>query len=236
MAKRLLFRPSNEFNEYVKETEIDFEWKSPYTYGKEATQRNLERLHSEIVNLCNIDYDDILEVSGACSLGLGKNLSAFNLGIEDKNHKGMYKKNKYTVESLYQGSKVFEDGGPHHELYTYASSAAKYKIREKQCGGIIGFNYHGIEYPSEPKDAFYNWLYCTILCNESNKGLINSLINRKIEFFGFTDIFFNHKQQIACQARAIAIFMGMIKRGYSINKITDFNKHVEIRNRIMYEN
>ena len=46
-------------------------------------------------------------------LKVGKQASAFNLSIETKD--GI----RTTVESLYQGSKVFENGGPITEIYTH---------------------------------------------------------------------------------------------------------------------
>ena len=228
MAKRLLFRPTMKHKGFVSETEIQFDWRSPYTYGKEATQRNIACLHSEICDLCQTDYEDILEVSGASTLDIGRQLSAPNLTALRKRADQMHGSKKRSVEALYQGSKVFEKGGPHHELYNYTGLAAKKKLREKTLGGIIGFNYEGVEFACDPKDAFYNWLYCSILCDEKNRELSETIIN-DYEFFGYTDIFFNHETQKACQARALAIFLGMANADYSINQITNFSTHVEIR-------
>lgn len=225
MAKKLLFIPgASKEIEFVDHLEFNIEWLSPVIYGKEGNLQNVRSLHSKCSDLCNVSVDQILEVSGASLVGLGRDLSAMNLGIKDNKHTGMYRKNKVCVESLYQGSKVFEKGGPHHEIYTYYGFAAKKKIREKHLGKVIGFDYYGTEYPIDPKDSFYNWLYNTVLCDESNRELMDRIMN-EFDYFGFTDIFFNHDRQVACQAKALAKFIGMSKANYTMNQITDFETY-----------
>ena len=229
MARRLVFVPSPD-KELVKEFEFSFKWEPTGMYGKGAIDENVSSLHRECADTHGITTDRILEVSGASSKTLGKQLSAMNLCIEDRNDTGVNEGSKWCVESLYQGSKVFENGGPHHVMYTYTGYAAKKAIKSRHLGKLVGFNYHGIEYPIDPPDAFYNWLYISVLCDENNTGLVNSLLDGP-DYFGFTDIFFNHDRQVACQARAIAKFISMSNAYYTRKEATNFEIYKEQRSR-----
>lgn len=60
-------------------------------------------------------------------------------------------------------------------------------------------------FPLEPKDYFYNWLYINSLYR--NPGLAK----RILEYDSFSDIEFNPKRSVNCQARAVAIFVGLSK-------------------------
>jgi len=55
--------------------------------------------------------------------------------------------------------------------------------------------------------AFYDWLYITAL--NQNQGLAKEILR----FDAFTDIEFNHKKSINCQARAAAMFVSLKKIG-----------------------
>ena len=66
--------------------------------------------------------------------------SAFNLKLKPKNLA------KASVESLYQGSKVFENGGPFIDLYQGSALAAKKDERIKTSGELIGFHFQGVDW------------------------------------------------------------------------------------------
>lgn len=78
---------------------------------------------------------------------IGKELSAFNL-------KTIYEGKKISVECAFQGSKVFEKGGPYTDLYMKPSIEAKKDRRLRESGKLIKFVYKNEEYPLEPKDFF----------------------------------------------------------------------------------
>ena len=129
-------------------------------------------------------------------------MSAFNLSL--KTLKGQM----MTVECTYQGSKVFEDSGPYHDLYYGSSREAKTDDRLRNSGELIAFNFCGEDFPTEPKTAFYDWLYITALSQRKTD------IIRELEAFqGFSDIVFNPNRSINCQARAAALFVSLSKNG-----------------------
>ena len=74
------------------------------------------------------------------------------------------------------------------------------------------FNWNEEEYPLEPKTFFYDWIFINALMQ--NEDLIEGLI----DYNCFTDIEFNHKKSFNCQARSVAIFVGMFR----CDKIDDF--------------
>lgn len=90
----------------------------------------------------------ILEISSKSHDSLGISLSAFNLTLEFEGNQPM------SVECAYQGSKVFEKGGPYTDLYYASSREAKTDERLKNSGNIIAFSFFGQEFSSQPTTAF----------------------------------------------------------------------------------
>jgi hypothetical protein len=111
-----------------------------------------------------------------------------------------------SVESAYQGSKVFEHGGPFHELYEASSKDAKTDQRLRSSGTVICFNLFGEEWPTEPFTAFYDWLYITALLQHPE------LAQAVIEFKAFSDIAYNPERSFNCQARAAAVFVALSRQ------------------------
>jgi hypothetical protein len=140
----------------------------------------------------------LLEISTKSDELLGKGLSAFNLKTETEI-------GKISVEVAFQGSKVFEQGGPYTDIYKKDSVAAKKDQRIRESGKLIGFNYFGQEWPLVPKTAFYDWLYLTAL--SSHQDFLKILFKYK----GFTDIEFNPQKSINCQARTVALLVSLLK-------------------------
>ena len=112
-----------------------------------------------------------------------------------------------TVECAYQGSKVFENGGPYHELYSVQPSGEN-RRPVAEFRRTNRFNFCGEAFPTEPKTAFYDWLYITALYQKKT-GLVKELE----AFQGFSDIVFNPNRSFNCQARAAALFVSLSKNG-----------------------
>ena len=143
----------------------------------------------------------ILEVSSKSEIDLGRQLSAFNLTFTTN------KGRRVSVESAFQGSKVFEKGGPYIDLYNAPSVEAKKDPRIRYSGNVTGFSFFGFNFETEPKTFFYNWLYInTLKCR-------GDLWDELMEYNAFTDIEFNPQRSINCQAEAVAIFVSLKKHG-----------------------
>lgn len=143
----------------------------------------------------------VLEISGASTSELGRSLSAFSLMIIPESGE------PYSVECAFQGGKVFENGGPYSDLLYKTSKEAKTDQRLRDSGKIIGFRLGEIDFPSEPKTFFYNWLYVTAL--SSHREFYAELL----EYDAFTDIMFTPSKSLNCQAEAAAIFVSLNRCG-----------------------
>jgi hypothetical protein len=131
-------------------------------------------------------------------------MSAFHMQVPTKGY-GLIK-----LELAFQGSKVFERGGPFTDLYSRGDAEigqAKRDPRLQESGKLTGFNFEGTEFPLEPKTAFYDWLYCSFLWEHRNWA------TKLYAYAGFTDVEFNPQRSINCQARAAALFLSLMKRG-----------------------
>lgn len=167
--------------------DVEFIWTRGYATCQR--QENIREIH----RVFNEHYPNlkVLEISTASDNPLGRKLSAFNLRDTLGN----------TVESVYQGSKVFEYGGPYQDLYTEQSILSKQDHRLTSSGRLLSFKLYDLKIKSEPASLCYNWLYCFSLY--SNKELANQLL----EYDAFTDIFFNPEKGVSCQAHAASIFV-----------------------------
>ena len=151
MANRPVFINS-ENSPFCTISNINFTYYSGFATVQK--QKSIASLHDNFSNA--FPTKKILEISSKSNSELGVNLSAFNLMINSKNK-------KFSVESAFQGSKVFELGGPYSDLIGKDSKIAKKDLRLKNSGRIIGFNYFGRVFPTQPLDYFYNWLYINAL-------------------------------------------------------------------------
>jgi hypothetical protein len=140
---------------------------------------------------------------------VGQKLSAFHLKIKvgDK---------QATVECVYQGSKVFERGGPYADLYWKTSREAKRDQRLRESGKLIGFKFDGETYPTSPATVFYDWLYFNALYPH------REWLKRRTEWAGFTDIEFNPERSLNCQARSFAAFIALQKRNQLDKAVSSF--------------
>ncbi|EGR4411245.1 DarT1-associated NADAR antitoxin family protein [Vibrio cholerae] len=197
MAIRPVFVPMTDGDIGVIEKAIDFKWHPGM--AKSQKQKSVSELHSA-AKLFGIN--NILEISSKSLDELGILLSAFNLSFVTKRYN-----QQITVESAFQGSKVFKRGGPYKDLYLADSMTSKKDIRIKDSGQLVGFNFFNIEFPLIPRTYFYDWLYINALVN--NPQLVEELY----KFDGFSDIEFNPKKSINCQAHAAALFVSLSSAG-----------------------
>lgn len=195
MAIRPIFIPETDDVCGAKEKLVDFKWFSGFS--KSQKQKSIVELHSTARAL---GYENVLEVSSKSEDELGVCLSAFNLTITTPKNN-----NRFTVETAFQGSKVFEKGGPYKDLFGMDSLAAKKDIRLKESGNLIAFEFYDKKFPLEPKTFFYDWLYINALVQ--NKELADSVI----KYDCFTDIEFNPQKSINCQAHAVALYVSLHK-------------------------
>ena len=196
MAKRPVFevvlRP-HLFNR----REVEFLFFSGFSDAQK--RRCIQSLHQSYLEA--YPGKKVLEISSKSEEELGVKLSAFNLQLELENGE------LTSVESAFQGSKVFENGGPYTDLLTASSRAAKKDARLKNSGRIVAFSFLGDTFDAEPKTGFYNWLYINALKR------YNDLTEQLVEYDAFTDIVFNPQKSLNCQAEAAAIYVSLRRQG-----------------------
>jgi hypothetical protein len=150
-----------------------------------------------ILRRLSFGFSPILEISSKSVDEIGVALSAFNLQLHLGRHETM------SVECAYQGSKVFESGGPYIDLYTRTSREAKKDERLRSSGRLLAFRFQGEEFPTDPGTAFYDWLYIQAL--SQNRLLADQLA----QYCAFSDIAFNPDVSQSCQARSAALYLGL---------------------------
>jgi len=192
MASRPVYIPNKVGEVGVEVKEVEFKWFPGM--AKSQKQKSIISLHEEANTL---GVNNILEISSKSENPLGVNLSAFNLSSSSKNNV------KFTVETAFQSSKVFEHSGPHKDLLYKSSLEAKKDIRLKESGNLIKFIFFDEEFSLDPKTFFYDWVYLNTL--HKNKGLAEEIM----EYSAFTDIEFNPKKSINCQAFSAALYVSL---------------------------
>lgn len=182
-------------------------------------QKNIADVWKEILKKEGENHK-ILEVSSKAMEDIGVKLSAFNLCIKTKKAENM------SVESIFQGSKVFENGGPYTELMYKSSREAKKDERIKTSGKLMKFYYNNEEWDLEPKTIFYDWIYINSLwINIKEKVIdINLIQDRDI----FTDVEFNHEKSLNCQARSVALFIILYKNNFLEECLKNKRKFIEV--------
>ena len=213
MAKRPIFLPDSSGLPYVESMEVEFQWFAGFS--KKQAQKSIASLHEAAMKL---GICPILETSSKSPSELGISLSAFNLSLNTP------EAGVISVECAYQGSKVFQDSGPYHELYAGSSREAKTDPRLRNSGEVTAFDFLGKKFPTEPKTAFYDWLYITAL------GQLESRVVQELKRFrGFSDIAFNPKRSINCQAHAVALFVALNHSAPdSVHTLIDWDSYFEL--------
>ena len=202
--------PLAKHNYLVDEIEFEFSW-SP-GFAPVQKKKNVAALHEAARER---GVYPLLEVSSKSNEALGQRLSAFTLEIKTV-------AGPYYVESAFQGSKVFEDGGPYTDLYNTEGRRAKKDPRIRESGKLIGFRFMGTEWPLVPKTAFYDWLYLKALLPHKE------FLERLFVYRGFTDIEFNPKRSINCQARTCALLVSLMKLNCLEDALSSRDRFIEM--------
>ncbi|MBE5852138.1 MAG: hypothetical protein E7299_04170 [Lachnospiraceae bacterium] len=211
MATRPVFVVTLD-NRYCIREDIEFKFYSGFSNSQK--RKCIQSLHEEYRK--NNFGKKILEVSSKSEDDLGVKLSAFNLIIKTKSGR------EFSVESAFQSSKVFENGGPYKDLLEVSSKVAKKDERLRNSGKLVSFRIDGKEFETEPKTYFYNWLYINTL------HLHSELTEKIMEYDAFTDISFNPQKSINCQAEAAAIYVSLHKQGLLNSALKDKDHFKEI--------
>ncbi|HRN66957.1 MAG TPA: hypothetical protein PK205_12775 [Promineifilum sp.] len=203
MAIRPIFVPDLTGFPYVRIVKVEFDWYPGFSSTQ--AQKSIASLHATAAQL---GFSPVLEISSKSKDKLGVFLSAFNLQIQVPRHPGM------SVECAFQGSKIFKSGGPYTDLYSRSSREAKMDERIRSGKDVIGFNFMGEDFPTTPLTAFYDWLYIHALWQ-------NQLLADQLgKFKAFSDIAFNPKRSVNCQARSAALYVALLS-------ILDIKKAIE---------
>ena len=198
MAKRPIFIAESDGPNLVRIQSVDFTWYAGMAMSRR--QLSMRSLH-EAAQVLHSDAK-ILEVSRMSDEPLGRQLSAFNLTIQDPDqHRDV------PLECVFQSSKVFERGGPFRDLIEASPADAKRDERLQVSGHLTGFRFREEDWPKEPLTAFYDWIYINALHQRP------SLAEAVSRYDIFTDIAFNPEKSINCQAGAVALFVALVRRG-----------------------
>ncbi len=213
IAKRPVFMPKNEGPRLIETRYLAFTWASGFSV--EQKKKNIKELHQEAKRE---GIATLLEISTKSEQWIGRRLSAFNLKykIDGK---------ELPLESVYQGCKVYERGGPFTEVFCMKPRDAKRYVWNKSCGELKEFKLNERSYPLLPRNAFYDWLYMLSLCQLSD-GLKEKI--REMSYAAYTDIEFNPNKQVNCQARAFAEYKSLLDRDQSDDGIKKFKTFVDI--------
>ena len=197
MVTRPIFIPEIEHVGVRVVQSLPFTWHPGFSMVQK--KKNVAALHASITQM---DANLIpLEISSRSNEQLGIKLSAFNLGVESN---GRF----FSVESVYQASKVFENGvGPFPELYASNPAEVRNYIKTHETAALKMYQYGNEIWSLNPTRAFYDWIYCRAL--SKNPSLVDGLRGYNC----FSDIAFNPVRAVNCQAYAVALYLSLAKNG-----------------------
>jgi hypothetical protein len=105
---------------------------------------------------------------------------------------------------------------------------AKRDARLQESGKLIGFEFEEFSFPITPKTAFYDWLYITAIFPH------REWLSRLYRYAAFTDIEFNPRHSINCQARSCALFLTLMSRHLLEHAIISPSDFIETLSRYSY--
>lgn len=211
MARRPVYRVSDGAPYFVCET-VEFTYSGGFAVSQK--QKNIAAIHASFGRA----HPDarILEISTKSLQPLGVELSAFRL-LKEVPSLGC----RIPVENVFQGGKVFAEGGPFLDLYEVSPREAKGDPRLRECGQLTSFYFEGEHYHTEPKTAFYDWIY-------ANAVLENGLLAETLaQYDAFSDVEFNPQKSINCQAKAAALFVSLYRLG-KLDAIQSYSTFAEL--------
>lgn len=189
MATRPVFIADVE-KSVVREPLVHFKWVPGM--ARSQSQKCIRSLHEAA--RADLGIKAILEISSKSEEEDGVALSAFNVLLSVD---GI----KRPLECVYQSSKVFQYGGPFHDLLDVKPKDAKRDERLRTSGPIRGFHFNHHNWELVPNTAFYDYLYIKALAEDGS-------LSRRLEGVdAFTDIAFNPAKSFSCQARSAAMFV-----------------------------
>lgn len=170
--------------------EFEFQWNGGFAITQK--QKNIRNLHEAIKEKMR---ENALEVSTKGLVSPGNEIGSFSLKLDG-----------IPLENVFQSSKKYELGGPYTDLLQVTPKEAKRDERHRSSGRIRSFVLHGEDWPLEPKTLFYDYLYvCALLQNYGTKLDLSG-------YSWFTDIEFNPKKSVNCQARSVAVYKLLQKK------------------------
>jgi len=212
MANRPIFLSTNNPKKLFEEKNIEFQFFNGFSLSQKS--KSINSLHKSATQQ---GINNILEVSTKSDSELGWALSAFNLMVDFNGDE------KISLECAFQGSKVFEDNVQYTDIYYKTSIESKKDPRLKTSGAIIGFEFEGEFWKNEPKTAFYDWMYINALY-KNHKDVVKELLKYSV----FSDIEFNPKKSINCQARTCAILVSLVRLDLIDEALKSQEKFIEV--------
>ncbi len=197
MEERPVFMPRVNSDNLVKTDMVHFERHVGFSSAQK--RKSINDHHSVIRK--KYGFKKVLELSSKSKDKLSVPLSGFYLKLTDQDTG-----QQYSVENIFQSSKVFEHGGPYTDLLTVPPRKARKDERLQNSGKLIGYKFQGIEWDVGPLTAFYDWLYVNAL--KQNSQLHDELM----QYQAFTDMTFNPKRAVHCEAYSLAMFVALKKR------------------------
>src|SRR6476646_4964359 len=111
MAERPIFVPKFESPELVKELFFELKWNPGFAAVQK--EKNIKALHEAAAAA---GFAPLLEISTKSENKRGRHMSAFHMKVEIEGY------GRVPLELAFQGSKVFEQGGPYTDLYVIGDS------------------------------------------------------------------------------------------------------------------
>ena len=156
--------------------------------------------------------ETFLEVSSYSDSELGKSLSAFKIPYRGT-----------CLECVFQASKIFEKGGPYQDWLYMKPIDVKKDPRKLKSGKVLKYILDGEIWSTNPKTAFYDYIYIDAVKNILTKDMLRDILQYKY----FTDVALDPNTSTNCQARSMALIQLMIKK---YNRILDFSSKEEFIN------
>lgn len=224
MAMRFVYLPISE-KPFVSIRPVEFKWEP----GMSSTQRKKSRDNLHNVIRQSGTADKILECSTLSYNDVGLSLSAFKLPyFADKSK---------TVESVYQGSKVFRNKYTNEEVNTrhlYNEDA----LTSKKFLSNFNYNAHEllrystdlegvkIELPANTLTTFYDYIYIKSVLASFSESQFNHIL--KYEAFTDTQLKWYNNKVTACQAMSVAILVGLKKSGNLVKYMSTPEEFIKI--------
>ena len=120
------------------------------------------------------------------------------------------------------GAVQFEGGGPFTDLYSAEPHAAKRDARLRGTRRLVEFRFEAQRMPITRPTAFYDWLYINAVLRSGIS------LDTVISYDGFTDIEFNPRKSLNCQARACAQFVSIWRRRFLDGRTISAEQYLDL--------